>query len=157
MNGPRDYAPPHIRAVNPPGINPQDMQPLPRSLQRNARTDGVSEDTLATLAEEVQRVGALNMQERPVGKHPALAMPYDNPTPTDPYKDIASMARRPTLLENLAEILCRLPYGDMVELAAGIVSEQPLVSQGQPADVPWQAQQLATCVHAWAKKTYDAR
>lgn len=147
MNGPRDYAPPHIRAVNPPGINPQDMQPLPRSLQRAARTDGVSEDTLATLAQEVERAGALNTSAERVPRasfaHPAI--------------DAPSMNHMPTLLENLAEILCRLPYGDMVELAAGIVSEQPLVSQGQPADVPWQAQQLATCVHAWAKKTYDAR
>lgn len=146
MNGPRDYAPPHIRAVNPPGINQQDMQPLPRSLQRAARADGVSEDTLATLAQEVERAGMLNtsLQERqhpdggPQGwaRHPAL--------------DVPTIARQPTLLQDLAEILVRLPFGEMVEMAQGIVLET-----GTGADP--EVMKLATQIHAWARKTYDAR
>lgn len=152
MNGPKDYAPPRIRAVEHEILHDERPTALPQSLRRNARTDGVSEDTLATLAQEVERVAGLNTSpERQVGKHPALAMPYGERAETP------SLTRKPTLLQDLAEILVRLPYGDMVELAAGIVSEQPLVSQGQPADVPWQSQQVATCIHAWARKVYDAR
>lgn len=149
MNGPRDYAPPHIRAIDRDTMN-VDL-PLPRSLQRAARTDGVSQDTLDTLADEVKRAGALNtsLQERqhpdggPQGwaRHPAI--------------DAPSMARAPTLLENLAEILCRLPFGDMMELAAGVAAAPAAGSSTLPSNEA--AMQLANQIHAWARKTYDAR
>lgn len=133
-NGPRDYAPPHLRPTPVETVDP----PIPRALRREPQPlpAMIPHDTYETLAQDVERAAAQNIEARQVGKHPALAMPY----------------ARPTLLHDLAEILVRLPFGDMMALATGITAEQ---AEDEPAKRD--ETRLAKQIHAWATKTYEVR
>lgn len=135
------YAPRQIRDLGSlqykhpiTGVQPlTDVRPFPKSLRRAAVNDVDDKKTIHDALDGLAR----DLDQHMTGG----ATPPPNEDP------MAALDRlRPTLLQEVAAVLVSLPFGEMMELTAGIAIERG--AETAAAD----KMALATQIHAWAKK-----